>query len=73
MFKIQITDVRLISYFDAPFLRNPTKLDLKYKLQTDYGKGKDRFALEQTMKFQRGSRGAGLLLLAPRRLIYMRV
>jgi len=48
---MQITDVRLISHFDAPFLRNSTKLDLKYKLQIDYGRGKDRFALEQTMKF----------------------
>jgi hypothetical protein len=53
----------LISYFDASFLRNSTKLDLKYKLQNDYGKGKDGFALEQTVKVQRGSRGVALLFL----------
>jgi len=67
MFKIQITDVRLISYSDASFLRNLTKIDLKYKLQIDYGKGKDKLALEQTIKVQRLSRGVALLFLEPRR------
>jgi hypothetical protein len=30
---------------------------VKYKLQIDYGKSKDKFALEQTMKVQRGIEG----------------
>jgi hypothetical protein len=41
--------------------------DLKYKLQIDYGKGKDKITLEKIMKAQKGSRGVALLFLGPRR------
>ena len=66
MFKIRITDVLLISYFDAPFVRNWTKLELQYKLQIDCGKGKDKFVVEETVKVHCGSRGGALLFLEPR-------
>ena len=64
---MKIIDVHLISYFDGSFLRNSTKIDFKYKLQIVYGKSRDKFALEQTMKVQRGSRGVAFLFLEPLR------